>query len=95
MKKSAVGAVLALLIFLLSFESLLAQYQIKGIVRDASNGDPVPFASVGILGVNSGTSTNFQGEYVLHSKIFNQIHKNTFEFKGRQKLILKIFSYFY
>ena len=71
MKKSVFGAILALLLVLLSFESLVAQYQIKGIVRDASNGDPVPFASVGILGVNVGTSTNFQGEYILNSKFLS------------------------
>jgi hypothetical protein len=61
LKKSVFSAILALFLLVFSIDSLLAQYQIKGIVRDASNGDPVPFASVGILGLNAGTSTNFLG----------------------------------
>lgn len=75
---------------LLSFESLLAQYQIKGIVRDASNSDPVPFASVGLLGVNAGTSTNFQGEYTLNSKILSDsIYVSFVGYKKKVKYVDK------
>jgi len=90
LKKSVFGAILALFLVLLSFESLLAQYQIKGIVRDASNGDPVPFASIGILGVNAGTSTNFQGEYTLNSKILSDsIYVSFVGYKKKIKYIDK------
>ncbi len=46
-----------------------AQYSYKGIVTDAETGDPVPFASVGLSGVNSGGTTNFQGVYSFQSKV--------------------------
>ena len=46
-----------------------AQFSYKGIVTDAETGDPVPFASVGLKGVNSGGTTNFQGIYSFQSKV--------------------------
>jgi CarboxypepD_reg-like domain len=59
-----------LLAFLLFFAVLpvLGQYVIKGRVTDAKNGDPIPFASVGLVGVSQGATTNFQGEFTLNSK---------------------------
>ncbi len=47
---------------------LSGQYVIKGRVSDAKNGDPIPFASVGLVGVSQGATTNFQGEFILNSK---------------------------
>ncbi len=47
---------------------LFGQYVIKGRVSDAKNGDPIPFASVGLVGVSQGATTNFQGEFNLNSK---------------------------
>jgi hypothetical protein len=47
---------------------LSGQYVIKGRVSDAKNGDPIPFASVGLVGVSQGATTNFQGEFTLNSK---------------------------
>ena len=44
------------------------QFVIKGRVTDAKNGDPIPFASVGLVGVSQGATTNFQGEFTLNSK---------------------------
>lgn len=56
-------------VFLLLFASpSFAQFVIKGRVTDANNGDPIPFASIGLVGVSQGTRTNFQGEFTLNSK---------------------------
>ena len=52
-------------------QSAHAQYVIKGRITDASNGDPIPFASVGLLGINAGATTDFQGQYVLKAKVLS------------------------
>ena len=39
---------------------------IKGRITDATTGDPVPFANIGIKASLSGTTTNFDGFYVLN-----------------------------
>ncbi len=59
-----------LLAFFLSFAVIpvLGQFVIKGRVTDAKNGDPIPFASVGLVGISQGATTNFQGEFTLNSK---------------------------
>lgn len=59
-----------LVLFLLFLASQAkAQFIYKGLVTDADSGDPIPFASVGLKGVNSGGTTNFQGEYTFQSKV--------------------------
>ncbi len=40
-------------------------YSIKGRITDASTGDPIPFANIGIRGQPGGTTTNFDGIYEL------------------------------
>ncbi|GGN01687.1 hypothetical protein GCM10010967_40150 [Dyadobacter beijingensis] len=42
-----------------------SQTTIKGRVTDASTGDPIPFANVGIRGQPGGTTTNFDGIYTI------------------------------
>ena len=71
MKKIAGSLLVRLLLFLLVFQSAHAQYVIKGRITDASNGDPIPFASVGLLGINAGTTTDFQGQYTLKTKVLS------------------------
>ena len=58
--------------FLLLAMQAQAQYSYKGLVTDAETGDPIPFASVGLKGVNSGGTTNFQGFYSFQSKVASQ-----------------------
>jgi hypothetical protein len=55
-------------IFYFAVFPTFSQFVIKGRVSDAKNGDPIPFASVGLVGVNQGVTTNFQGEFFLNSK---------------------------
>ncbi|QRR03821.1 DUF5686 and carboxypeptidase-like regulatory domain-containing protein [Dyadobacter sandarakinus] len=40
-------------------------YQVKGKVTDAATGDPIPFANIAIQASLSGTTTDFDGNYVL------------------------------
>lgn len=40
-------------------------YLVKGRVTDATTGDPIPFANIGIRGQLGGTTTNFDGIYEL------------------------------
>ena len=54
---------LTFLFFSLSFS--YAQVSIKGKVTDAETGDPIPFASVLVLGTGKGMNTDFEGNYEL------------------------------
>lgn len=55
---------LLLLLLLLPF-SALAQSVLKGVVSDATSGQPVPGANVVVEGTTNGTSTDIDGNYVL------------------------------
>ena len=46
-----------------------AQHVVTGRVTDATTGDPVPFANVGLLGLPVGTVTDFDGNYRLDAKV--------------------------
>lgn len=61
-------SILLVFLFFISVSSIFGQFVIKGRVTDANNGDPIPFVSVGLVGVSQGARTNFQGEFTLNSK---------------------------
>lgn len=44
-----------------------SQTTIKGKVTDATTGDPIPFASVLLLGTTTGMNTDFEGNYELRT----------------------------
>lgn len=54
-----------LLFFLLISSSVSAQHVIEGRVVDKQTGQPVPFASIGIIGTSRGTSSNLNGQFTL------------------------------
>lgn len=59
-------------IFLLLFFvpiSLLAQFQLNGVVLDKSKKEPVPFATIYLNGTTIGTITNIHGEFTLKNAI--------------------------
>lgn len=56
-----------LLVFLLYASVSYGQYTLKGKVTDAETGDPIAFASVYLKGKTSGTTTDFEGNYLLNS----------------------------
>lgn len=81
-----------LLLPLLSF-SVMGQYVIKGRVTDASNGDPIPFASVGLKGLPYGTNTTFEGQFVLNAKsLSDSIFVSFVGYKRKVKKVSKINS---
>ncbi len=42
---------------------------VKGIVRDAKNGEAIPFVNIYLKGSNSGTSTDFDGKFIFPEKL--------------------------
>ena len=62
-EKSLFGAIV--LIFALSGQTVLAQSQVSGTVRDAGTGDPLPTVNIRIKGTLQGTTTNMNGSYAL------------------------------
>ncbi len=53
------------IIFLLFGRVAFSQQIIEGKIVDADTGEPVPFASVGIIGTSKGTSSNLNGQFTL------------------------------
>ncbi|GAB4016879.1 carboxypeptidase-like regulatory domain-containing protein [Spirosoma sp. KCTC 42546] len=47
------------------------EYTVTGLVTDAHTGEPIPFASVALLGRRSGTLTDEKGRYTLKVKILS------------------------
>ncbi|MBP6386953.1 MAG: carboxypeptidase-like regulatory domain-containing protein [Pseudarcicella sp.] len=45
------------------------KYTITGHITDASNGDPVPFASVSLKGINKGAVSTFEGNFKFSTDI--------------------------
>ncbi len=66
MKKNQITAFLALsLILLVVMPTLAQQRAVTGVVRDASTGAPIAGAAVQVVGTSLGTSTDFEGRFVL------------------------------
>ncbi len=53
------------MLVLAAFTSIQAQNTVRGIVTDASNGDPLIGATIAIKGANTGTITDIDGSYEL------------------------------
>ncbi len=64
------------------------QYVITGRVTDAKNGDPLPFATVGIKGKNIGIQTSFEGVFTLRTKVLgDSIYVSTVGYKTKMKVL--------
>ena len=46
-------------------QTVFCQQHIEGKIVDAETGEPIPFASVGIVGTSKGTSSNLNGQFTL------------------------------
>ncbi len=59
-----------LIVFLLLFSiSTYGQYSIRGKVTDAETGDPIAFANVILTGTTVGITTDFDGSYLIESRV--------------------------
>ncbi len=71
--KTQVLSLLFLLWLLLIGTGIVTQaqtvYTVTGLVTDANTGEPIPFASVSLVGRRSGTVTDEKGRYALVAKI--------------------------
>jgi hypothetical protein len=54
-----------LLFFLISASTAFGQQVVEGTIIDKETRLPIPFASIGILGLPKGTSTNIDGVFSL------------------------------
>ena len=74
-------------------QSIIAQYVITGRITDAKNGDPLPFATVGLKGANTmnvGVQTNFEGVYTIKTKYkADSIYVSTVNYKKKTKILDK------
>ena len=88
--------IINLLIFcvvVFAHQSIFAQYVISGRITDAKNGDPLPFATVGLKGaniMNVGAQTNFEGIYTIKTKFkADSIYVSTVNYKKKSKVLDK------
>jgi len=72
-----------LFIFILFPASILEAQGIKGIVID-SQGEPLPFASIILVGTNHGIASNIEGEYLLN--VFPGNYRVRFQYLGYKTL---------
>lgn len=54
-----------ILLIMLAQMSFAQTGQIKGVVSDASNNEPVPFANVLVMGTTTGTTTDLDGNFII------------------------------
>jgi Family of unknown function (DUF5686)/CarboxypepD_reg-like domain len=77
---------------IITHHNLFAQYVITGRITDAKNGDPLPFATVGLKGknINAGAQTNFEGVYTIKTKFMaDSIYVSTVNYKKKIKALDK------
>ena len=84
---------LILCVIVFAHQSIFAQYIITGRITDAKNGDPLPFATVGLKGaniMNIGVQTNFEGVYTIKTKFkADSIYVSTVNYKKKVKALDK------
>jgi hypothetical protein len=84
---------LILCVIVFAHQSIFAQYIITGRITDAKNGDPLPFATVGLKGANAmniGAQTNFEGVYTIKTKYrADSIFVSTVNYKKKIKVLDK------
>ena len=84
--------ILVLCGIIFSQQNLFAEYVITGRITDAKNGDPLPFATVGLKGknINAGAQTNFEGVYTIKTKFMaDSIYVSTVNYKKKIKALDK------
>ena len=93
-KKCIALLVFSVIVFV--HQSIFAQYIITGRITDAKNGDPLPFATVGLKGINImnvGVQTNFEGIYTIKTKFkADSIYVSTVNYKKKSKVLDKTVS---
>ncbi len=56
---------LSLVFVLFTFGFAYSQGTVRGVIKDESNNQPIPFAKVKVEGVNAGANSDFDGEFVF------------------------------
>ncbi|GET47237.1 TonB-dependent receptor SusC [Capnocytophaga felis] len=79
--------VCTLLLFLFVSVGLYAQQIVKGTVKDAATGDPLPGVSVLVKGTTHGTATDFDGMYELKAEKGQTLVFSYIGFKTQEVLV--------
>ncbi|MDO4783133.1 MAG: SusC/RagA family TonB-linked outer membrane protein, partial [Capnocytophaga felis] len=82
-----VSNVCTLLLFLFVSVGLYAQQIVKGTVKDAATGDPLPGVSVLVKGTTHGTATDFDGMYELKAEKGQTLVFSYIGFKTQEVLV--------
>jgi hypothetical protein len=78
------------LILTLTIQSQAQETIISGKVTDATSGDPIPFANVIFKGTSIGTTTDFEGNFLLKTKTpIDSIAASYVGYKSKTKIIKK------
>ena len=76
--------ILLFIILCIGLTKASAQHSITGKVLDATNQEPIPFASVTIKNVKSGTTTDNNGNFTLTSVLWDtKLKRLTLEHKRK------------
>ena len=67
--------------------------KITGIVTDSTNGEPIPFVNIQLLGTNIGASTGFDGKYIIETKTISDSIVISYVGYKKQKRRIKIGSF--
>ena len=72
--KKFCNVITILFIFLQTTQSLAANFDVWGIIKDKKNNNPLPGANIMIKGTSIGTSSNEEGYYILRDlKVGNYV----------------------
>lgn len=83
-------ALLLLLLLTLTIQSQAQETSISGKITDATSGDPIPFANVIFKGTSIGVTTDFEGNFLLKTKIpSDSIAASYVGYKSKTKIIKK------
>jgi hypothetical protein len=63
---------------------------VSGFVRDAQNGDPIPFAAVAVKGTGSGANTDFEGHYKIQFSAGDSLSVSFIGYKRNTKVLDKL-----
>lgn len=69
---------------------VFAQQQVKGLVIDDSNRQPMPFVSIAVIGSTFGTVSNQNGEFTLNIQNIDPSDSIAFHYLGYETIMMKI-----
>ncbi|ALO15120.1 TonB-linked outer membrane protein, SusC/RagA family [Salinivirga cyanobacteriivorans] len=75
--------IILFILVLLFFQNATGQTKVRGMVKDAETGEPLPFVNVSFKGTTVGVITDFNGKYFLETK--KPVDSVVFSYVGYQR----------